>query len=161
MNIISVHYNEIKSLFKSRSYKSNTVFDEDSFNDAFIKCANRFGNMEITYDTATKYFWAAYINTFKTNKIKESKLETVELDVDVHDCIDEPDTNIYNIVMDAISFKYGENLMLMYSLYKFHNWSKTDLIMAGYDIDDDFDYHIKEIHKFVKTYCKNHIKGLL
>lgn len=162
MNIVGIHYDEIKSLFKSRVYKSGGKFDEDTFNDAFIKCAQRFNNTELSYEFIVKYFWTTYINTYKGNIGKERQLETVELDVNVHDCIDEStnNTNIYNMVMDAISLKYGDELMLVYSLYKLHGWSKDDLIDAGYIIDDHFDDNIKEIHKFVKTYCKKRINDI-
>lgn len=161
MDTIGIHHDEIKSLFKSRAYKSGMSFDEDSFNDAFIKCAEKFGNDEVPYETIVKYFWVAYTNTYKSNIAKEQRIETVELDIASHDCIDEPDTNVYNIVMDAIAFKFGEELMMMYSLYKLHNWSKDDLIDAGYNVDECFDLTIKEIHKFVKTYCKKRVKDSL
>ena len=62
------------------------------------------------------------------------------------------------MVIDLITDKFGEHDMMMYMLYKFHNWSKDDLVESGYDITY-IDTRIKEIHKFVKTYCKKHIKG--
>lgn len=161
MDIIGVHYNEIKSLFKTRSYNTGVSFDEDSFNDAFIKCAQKFGNNEVTLELTIKYFWTAYLNTVKSNIAKDNKLETVSLDTEMHDCAEEDNDytiNIYNIVMDAISTKFGEEQMMMYSLYKLHDWSKQDLEDSGYDMED-FEIRIKEIHKFVKTYCKKHING--
>lgn len=162
MDIISVHYDKIKSLFKTRLYNIDMNFDEDSFNDAFIKCAKKFGNSEISYDIVIKYFWVAYLNAIKSNLSKERKIDFVSLDEEIHDCIDEDDkyaTNIYNIVMDAIESKYSEEDMMIYSLYKYHNWSKEDLIDAGYDCTD-IDNRIKSIHKFVKTYCKKQLKSL-
>ena len=56
MDLISIHYKDIKNLFKSRSYNRNIDFDEDSFNDAFIKCAQRFGNEINNYDNAKMYY---------------------------------------------------------------------------------------------------------
>lgn len=162
MNIIGAHYDEIKTLFKSRSYKSGKIFDEDTFNDAFIKCAQKFGNTELSYEFVVKYFWTAYNNTYKGNVAKEHKFNTIEFDINVHDRIDEStiNTNIYNMVMDAISLKYGDESMIVYSLYKLHGWSKEDLIDAGYVVDNYFDDNIREIHKFVKTYCKKHINDI-
>ena len=162
MDIIGVHYTEIKSLFKSRLYNLNMSFNEDLFNDAFIKCAQKFGNTEITLELTTKYFWTAYLNTIKSST-KQKRLDTVQLDEAIHDCIDESDNayalNIYNVVMDAITERFGEDDMMMYSLYKYHGWSKDDLIGEGYDCTA-FDTRIKEIHKFVKTYCKTGVKSL-
>lgn len=160
MDIISVHYNDITSLFKSRLHGK---LDEDSFNDTFIKCAQKFGNEIISYETVVKYFWTAYTNTVKANICNDNRLETVSIDVDMHDCVDETTeeyTNIYNIVTHDISNEFGEEEMMMYVLYKFHDWSKQDLIDAGYDCDD-FDSCIAEVHKFLKkryTHHKKHSK---
>ena len=37
MDLISVNYNKIRSLFRTRLRNMDMHFDEDSFNDAFIK----------------------------------------------------------------------------------------------------------------------------
>ena len=159
MDIVSVNYDTIKSLFKSRLHNTNIPFNEDTLNDAFIKCAQRFGNTILDYNTVIKYYWVAYINTIKSSK---PKLDCISFDSDIHDCIDNTDdgctVNIYNMVIDLITDKFGEHDMMMYMLYKFHNWSKDDLVESGYDITY-IDTRIKEIHKFVKTYCKKHIKS--
>lgn len=164
MDIISVHYNEIRSLFKTRSINNGIAFDEDSFNDAFIKCAQKFGNDIIEYVLAIKYFWTVYTNTIKASISHKKRLDFVSIDEELHDCVDDSADynhaqNVYNIVMDAISVKYGEEQMMMYSLYKYHDWNKEDLIDAGYDCDD-FDNRIKDIHKFVRSYCKKHTNEL-
>lgn len=160
MDIVGANYDTIKSLFKSRLHNMNISFNEDALNDAFIKCAQRFGNTILDYDTVIKYYWAVYINIVRFDK---SKIQYAELDPELHDCVDDTfdasDTiNIYNIVMDLIADKFGEHDMMMYSLYKFHDWSKDDLVESGYDITY-LDTRIKEIHKFVKTYCKKYIKS--
>lgn len=161
MDLISVHYKDIKSLFKARLYNNGQCFDEDLFNDAFIKCAHKFGNDIIDYDLAVKYFWKAYSNTIKSAKSKDTLCE--ELDESKHDCIDDEDEShanyIYNIVMDAITAAYNEEDMLIYSLYKYHNWTEQELIDAGYNCKN-LAVKIKNIHKFVKEYCKKHIKSL-
>ena len=61
MDIISAHYKDIKKLFVSRISNHGLKFNEDSFNDAFIKCAQHFGNDIIAYDDAIKYFYVAFL----------------------------------------------------------------------------------------------------
>lgn len=165
MDLVASNYKEIKHIFKSRSYNSNIEFDEDSFNDAFIKCANKFNTEEITYETVLKYFWTSYINTVKTNIIKESVMQHEEIDTEVNDYIDNTynkfidddySKEVYNIIMNAITIKYGKEDMMIYSLYKFHNWTENDLIAAGYDCDN-LTKRIAAIHRFVKTYSKKYI----
>lgn len=164
MDIVGINYDTIKSLFKSRLHNMNIPFNEDALNDAFIKCAQRFGNTMLDYNTVIKYYWVAYINTIKSNK---PKLDCISIDSDIHDCIDNTmystdelhAINIYNIVTDLITDKFGEHDMMIYMLYKFHNWPKDDLVESGYDITY-IDTRIKEIHKFVKTYCKKYIKSI-
>lgn len=163
MDLISIHYKDIKNLFKSRSYNRNIDFDEDSFNDAFIKCAQRFGNEIINYDVSVKYFWIAYVNTYKNNKSNMHSDIQDEFDCSLHDTIDDDDPSyaayIYNIIMAAIKVAFSEDDMMIYSLYKYHNWSKQDLIDAGYDCKN-LEIRIKTIHKFVKAYSKKHVKSL-
>lgn len=153
MDIVSVHYDEFKKSFVSRDSNKGRRFDEDSFNDAFIKCANKFGNDIIAYDDAIKYFWVTYSNTVKS--IKQNT--DVELDDALHDVIDDDEPSkanyIYNIVMAAITEAFNEDDMMVYSLYKYHNWAEDELIAAGYDCKN-LDIRIKTIHKFVKSYCK-------
>lgn len=165
MNIVASNYNKIKSLFTSRLYNMNMYFNEDLFNDTFIKCANKFKNEQISYDITVKYFWTAYLNTIKTDLAKTDNLNTELIDEEIHDCIDDVYNefydddyakNVYNIIMNAVTLKYGEDEMLVYSLYKYHNWTEKDLILAGYNCDKLSD-RIKKIHRFVKEYSKKHI----
>ena len=153
MDIVSVHYDDFKKSFISRDNNKGRKFDEDSFNDAFIKCANKFGNDIISYDDAIKYFWVTYSNTVKS--IKQNT--NTELDDTLHDVIDDDEPSkanyIYNIVMAAITEAFNEDDMMVYSLYKYHNWTEDELTAAGYDCKN-LDIRIKTIHKFVKSYCK-------
>lgn len=149
MDIISVHYNDIVSLFKSR--RNVIDFDEDMFGEAFIKCAYHFGNNEIDYDTAIKYFWVVYVNTVKSNFINKSKHQIISID-DVDDIIQDDDCHIYNDIMNMIEDKYGESQMQMYRLYKYHNWTEEELASIDIKLDKTL---IKDIHKFVKSQCKN------
>ena len=112
MDIISIHYKDIVSLFKSRQHI--VEFDSDAFSDAFIKCAEKFGNNEIDYDTAVKYFWVAYVNTCKSNLLIESKHSCVSID-DIDDIEDEKLdlVDFYNKTMDIIEEHFGEEWMMI------------------------------------------------
>lgn len=156
MDIISVHYKDIVSLFKSRRHI--VEFDEDLFGDAFIKCALKFGNSIIDYDTAIKYFWVVYVNNVKLNFTNSLKYESIKIDyVDENDEdviyeIDYSDTNKVDEILEIISEKFGEDDTQMYRLYKYYNWSEQELNSIGILLDKN---KIKEIHKYVKTYYKD------
>jgi hypothetical protein len=162
MDIVSVHYKDIKNLFRSRMHNKGVKFDEDSFNDAFIKCSQHFGNEVIDYDIAVKYFWVAYVNTCKTNIAKEHNSLKDEFDCSMHDSIDEDEPtyakNIYNIIMAAITEAFSEEDMMIYSLYKYHNWTEQELVDAGHDCKN-LNIRIQTIHKFVKAYAKKYMKS--
>jgi hypothetical protein len=58
--------------------------------------------------------------------------------------------------MTTVSEVFGEDDMMVYSLYKYYGWSENELIDAGYDCKD-LNNRIKTIHKFVKSYCKKNM----
>jgi hypothetical protein len=149
MDIISVHYKDIITLFKSRQHI--VEFDPDLFGDAFIKCTEHFGNNEIDYETAIKYYWVVYVNAVKSSFINNAKNQTISID-DVDDMIQDDECSIYNDIMQMVEDKYGESQMQMYRLHKYHNWSENELASIGIKLDKTL---IKDIHKFVKTYGKN------
>jgi hypothetical protein len=60
---------------------------------------------------------------------------------------------IYRIVMKAITDAFGEDDMMIYSLYKYHGWTIDELTDVGYDCKN-LDIRVKTIHRFVKAYCK-------
>lgn len=162
MDIVGARYKDIKCIFKSRSFNNNIDFDEDIFNDTFIKCVEKFGNKEIDYETTVKYFWTAYINGVRTVANAHMHDIVIPLNEEIHDCIDEDtdcdyEKQLYKTVMEAVTVKFGEDNMQIYSLYKYHNWTEDELIMAGYDCNN-LSEKIKTIHKFVKAYCKKNIK---
>lgn len=158
MDIIGIHYDDIKRLYISRDINRGRKFNEDAFNDAFIKCAKQFGNNVITKDDVIKYFWVAYVNTSK-GSIKYDSI--IELKEEYDEIIDDDEDSfaqtVYKNIMKAITYVYSEDDMYIYSLYKYHGWSKKDLIEAGYNCDN-FEEKIKDIHKFVKKYGKENIK---
>ena len=161
MDIVGIHYDDIRKTYSTRDNSNNRKFDEDAFNDAFIKCAKHFGNSEINYEDVIKYFWIAYVNTRKGNDYKYKS--TVELYEEYpEDIIDEYEVSFaekfYNNVMTAITKSFGEEDMLIYSLYKYHGWKEQDLIDAGYNCKN-FNIRIKNIHKFVKEYAKKYYRA--
>lgn len=159
MDLIGIHYNKIVALFKSRSLKLDMQFDEDAFGDAFIKCAQKFGDTNITYDTAIKYFWVSYLNTVKSQFVNSLKYDIEHIDSALDVVYEESySETIYNTIMDAITIAFSEEDMNVYRLYKYHNWSKKELTEAGFNCDN-LDNRIKVIHKFVKQYAKEYKKS--
>jgi hypothetical protein len=157
MDIIGFHYNDIKSLFTSRIVNDDRKFDEDAFNTAFIKCAQKFGENIITYEDAVKYYWIAFNNTSKNNEAYNHKLELYDEFSDYFS-EEQDDADLeyfYHTVMDAISQTFDENDMHIYNLHICHGWSKEEIKDAGYDCKK-FESKIKAIHEFVKEYCKTH-----
>ena len=156
MDIVGIHYNDIKRLYISRDANKNKRFNEDAFNEAFIKCAKHFGNNIIEKDEAIKYFWVAYTNTSKGDYKYDAIIELQEeYDEDITDEEESFAQKFYKIIMQAIEYSYSEEDMLIYSLYKYHGWKKEELIEAGYNCNN-FDVRIKTIHKFVKEYSKKY-----
>lgn len=157
MDIVSTNYDDIKRIYCSRDKNAKRKFNEDAFNEAFIKCAVRFGNDIITYEDVIKYFWVAYLNTFKKESINDSKLTYCEEYPEIEETDENFSNQFYNIIMNAIENAFSEEDMLIYSLYKYHDWSKQDLISAGYDCKN-FEIRIKNIHRFVKEFSKKNFK---
>lgn len=158
MDIVGLRYDDIKRTYSLRDKNNNRKFDEDSFNDAFIKCAKHFGNELIQYEDVIKYFWIAYVNTRKGNDYKyKSNIELYEEYPDniIDDDSDSLAERFYKITMDAITEAFGEEDMIVYSLYKYHGWKEKDLIEAGYNCNN-LQLRIKNIHRFVKEYTKKH-----
>lgn len=157
MDIISVHYKDIRKLFVARSSNKGFQFSDDAFNDAFINCAQHFGNKTIDYDEAIKYFWIAYLNTVKgdiSKNLRYVMCNEFEEELISDDDIDEQFAKyFYDTTMAAITEAFSEDDMMIYSLYKYNGWSENDLKAAGYDCKN-LDIRIKNIHRFVKKYTK-------
>lgn len=160
MDIIGVHYDDIKRIYSTRDNNNGKKFNEDAFNEAFIKCSIHFKNDLITYEDAIKYYWVAYVNTSKGDN---KYLTTIDLCESYNDVEDEEEDSFsakfYDDIMNAISKSFSENDMMIYSLYKYHKWSIQELIDAGYDCTN-FKIRIKNIHRFVKEYAKKKYKKI-
>lgn len=156
MDIVGIHYDDIKRIYSSRDKNRGQKFCEDSFNEAFIKCAAKFCNNIITYEDAIRYFWVAYVNTKKNTFKYTSSIELCEEYSD--DIIDDNESSlaekVYDITENILKKKFGETEMLIYILYKYHNWSEKDLEISGYDCTD-LKSRIKTMHSYVKEYWKN------
>lgn len=154
MDIVAIHYDDIKRIYTLRDNNKKQKFDEDSFNEAFIKCASKFGNNIITYDDAIKYFWIAYSNTYKSSKTNKF----IEFDIDAHDYIDNTyNENIDTLVSDIfnnIEKKFGKNNRDAYELYICQNWKINDIINKGI-VDKDFPNTLKRIKRFISKNYKN------
>lgn len=161
MDIVGIHYDDITRTYRLRDNNNGRKFDEDAFNDAFIKCSIHFGNNIIDYNDVIKYFWTAYVNTRKGNNYKNSSIQScAEYPEDIIDDDQESFAEkFYKTIMNAITESFGEEDMLVYSLYKYHGWKEKDLIEAGYDCKN-LEIRIKNIHKFVKEYSKKHYKNI-
>lgn len=141
IDIVSIKYKDIRISFNNWSKNRQLVFDEDSFNDAFIKCADHFKDTIITYNDAIKYFWTAYIHTVMNNK-KHNKFST-ELS-DTIDVIDiEYNYNIdtiYDTIIDDIQQKFGNNAVQLIHNHFIH--STEDKLLS------------RKICKYIKTKYK-------
>lgn len=157
MTLIADNYDDVIKLFKSLSFKTGIDFDEDSFQEAFIKCAKKFGNEQISYDDATKYFWTAYINTAKSELIHNNKFSYIDSEEIKDDILDEEYedySDVYITIMNAIKKKFGTEDMKMYQLYKLNNWTIEELENADIDCEDILN-RVKRIEKFLKSYRKH------
>lgn len=157
MDIVGTNYDDIRRIYCSRDNNAGRKFSEDAFNEAFVKCASKFGNSIITYDDVIKYFWIAYLNTHKKDMINNSKLDYIEEYPEIEEDNESFSKQLYNMVMNAIENAFSEEDMLIYSLHKYHGWSKQDIASSGYDCKN-FEIRIKNIHKFAKEYCKKNFK---
>lgn len=157
MDIVGIHYDDIKRIYKSRDVNRGEIFDEDSFNEAFVKCAKRFGNDLVAYEDVIKYFWIAYVNTCKKDYKYKSTMDFCEEYPEVEEENESFSKQVYDTVMNAIENEFSENDMMIYSLYKYHGWNKNDLMTNGYDCSD-LETKIRTIHKFVKNFCKKNFK---
>jgi hypothetical protein len=141
IDIVSIKYKDIRISFNNWSKNRQLVFDEDSFNDAFIKCADHFKDTIITYNDAIKYFWTAYIHIVMNNK-KHNKFST-ELS-DIIDVIDiEYNYNIdtmYDTIIDDIQQKFGNNAVQLIHNHFIH--STEDKLLS------------RKICKYIKTKYK-------
>lgn len=157
MGIVGAHYKDIRNLFISRVKKLGRTFSDDTFNTVFIKCTERFGDKEVGYDDVVKYFYVSYLNTELKNDKTKGRFELCDEFDDIPDEDKSAATALYDKVMDTVKDEFNENDMMVYSLYKYHGWTKEDLENDGYDCTN-LDTRVKTIHRFVKKHFRKKIK---
>ena len=141
IDIVSIKYKDIRISFNNWSKNRQLVFDEDSFNDAFIKCADHFKDTIITYNDAIKYFWTAYIHTVMNNKKHNSFSTELSESIDVIDSnYNEDIDTLYNIIIKDIQQKFGNNAVQLIHNHFIH--STEDKLLS------------RKICKYIKTKYK-------
>lgn len=143
-DIVSIKYKDIRISFNNWSKNRQIVFDEDSFNDAFIKCAEHFKNKIITSDEAIKYFWTAYIHTVMNNKKHNSFSTELSDNIDIINNEYNYDIDaIYDIILKDIQQQFGNNAMQLIHNHFIHN------------IED------KKLSRKICKYIKTKYKGIV
>lgn len=128
IDIVSIKYKDIRISFNNWSKNRQLVFDEDSFNDAFIKCADHFKDTIITYNDAIKYFWTAYIHTVMNNKKHNSFSTELSESIDVIDSnYNEDIDKLYNIIIKDIQQKFGDDAVQLIHNHFIHNTKDKQL----------------------------------
>lgn len=112
--IIARNLDEIRNNFIIGLRKIGYSFDEDMFVDVGIRCALTLNGKPITKKELIKYFWTAYINTFKNNV---SKLQSRQFDDKISDKIIYNTTSynididiLYKIITYSIKNEFGEDV---------------------------------------------------
>lgn len=166
--VVAYNYEEIKRNFKAGLKDKGYPWDEDIMNDAFISCNSALKDKPITKSDAIKYYWTAYINKFKSQKLKEEDIVSLD-DID-YDCIDEPYVKdidrIYDIVISELQDEFGIRETYIWELYELKGVSSKKLKAMGVDIDN-FIYFNKKIKRYIKKriipnnpMLKDLVKGL-
>lgn len=155
--IIAENYNEIIRNFRIGLKAKGYEYDEDLINDAFISCYNTIKDREITKSEAIKYYWAAYINKYKTKLEKEKYIEFYEdmtefEDIAVEKYNNSPDL-IYNMIIKELQDKFGVRKIYEWELYITHEKTSKEIKNMGFGDIENFAYFTKQ----VKRYIKNHI----
>lgn len=160
MDLVAVHYKDIKNCFQSRLAKIGKTFNDDAFNDAFIKCSIRFGEKEISYDDVLKYFWVAFLNTMRTEEHHNGKFDH---DAEIQDEIDEEyDTNIddlFAVICESLEERFGKENLLAFKMVVCDNWDIDELIENQY-VERDFKTTFKKMKQFAKKDIKTNPKIL-
>lgn len=166
--VVAYNYEEIKRNFKAGLKDKGYPWDEDIMNDAFISCNSALKDKPITKSDAIKYYWTAYINKFKGQKLKEE--DTTSLDDIDYDCVDEPYVSdidkIYDMVISELQDEFGIRKTYIWELYELRGVSSKKLKAMGFDVDN-FTYFNKKIKRYIKKriipnnpILKDLVKGL-
>jgi hypothetical protein len=152
--IVEENFDEIHKNFRIGLKNKGYSYIEDLMNDAFINCNLALHGKKLSKKEAIKYYWAAYINKYKTFISKdrytffEDMSDFDHEDDEYNDSIDE----IYNIIIDGIRDKYGVKKAYIWEMYVCYGKSSKELRKMGFNVDN-FVYFNKQ----VKRYIRNHI----
>ena len=92
--IISENFDGFKKEIIALGNKHNIKFDDDIFNDTYIKCYETLKNRDITEDGVKYYFWVAFLNNTR-KKYRHSKYKPLlsELNENIFSNDDEVNEN--------------------------------------------------------------------
>lgn len=153
---IAKNFNKIKKDFIRKSINIFENFDEDIFMDSYLKCASALKNKQLTENEYIKYYWAAYCNSYKTDKVESSKFVS----------LDDPDKGQvislytpYNINIDITCNDIIEGVRKKFGDYYTNAWlmhidgkSYKELESIGYTFK--FNDIFKKIVKWVRVEFK-------
>ena len=136
-NTVSLYYDTIKTNFKIACGKNNIKFDDDLFNDTYLKCFYALDNKDISEENAIRYFWVAYSNNEKkkyrtskyTPKINELD-EKIVYDADIEN--NEDRYIIFDILVNSVTKKFGEEITNAWLLHFTDNKTYDELKNMGY-----------------------------
>ena len=149
LNHISDNLDEIKKNFKTGLSKQGYLFDEDVLSDVILKCNDKLSDKNIDKKDSIKYLWVSYINKLKNN-IKRNK-EDVGLPINFDMIDNEYDFDIdelYNYIVNRVRNEFGDVISNAWIDYFCHSKTSKDIIKI-YKIDNNFQYILKKIKKFI------------
>lgn len=154
-DIVAENFDEIRGNFRKGLPAKGYQYDEDIMSDAFISCCNALKDKELTKPEALKYYWAAYINKYKTHLSKvKFHLDIDDEDIDVIDEVyDDTIDGIYDIITKAVREKFGEEEAKIWELHTCQGLTAKELKVMGYDNIENLVYFTRKI----KRYIMNHV----
>lgn len=154
-DIVAENFNEIHGNFKKGLPLKGYIYDEDLMSDAFLSCCNALKDKLLTKQEALKYYWAAYINKFKTQVSKVKfyvDIEDEEIDV-IEENYDSTIDEIYNIIIEAVRDKYGIRDAYVWELYACQGKSAKEIKSVGITHIENF----VNFNKKIKRYIAKHV----
>ena len=88
--VIIENYDGFKKEIITLGRKYNIQFDEDVFNDTYIKCYEILKNREITEEGVKYYFWVAFLNNTR-KKYRHSKFKPLLCELNENFCSNDND----------------------------------------------------------------------
>lgn len=147
--IVADNFSEILKNFKSGLKSKGYEFIEDLMNDAFISCNSALKDRKMTKQEAIKYYWASYINKYKSCMAKN---RYVSLDENYEE-IDEPYNSgvdeIYDIIINELRDKFGIRKTFIWEMYACRGMSAKEIKGMGFDEIENFVYFNRKIKRYI------------